>query len=44
LEAYLLEVHHKYNSLLDLDRLQVDIPVVGILTMPTTPERKTSNF
>jgi gamma-glutamyl hydrolase len=22
----------------------VDIPVVGILTMPTTPERKTSNF
>lgn len=38
LQSYFKNVQAKYNGKLDLDRLQVDIPVVGILTMPSYDE------
>jgi len=34
LETYFNKIQAKYNSKLDLNRIQKDIPVVGILTMP----------
>ena len=44
IDSYLEDVKDKYNEDLEIERLQLDIPMVGILTMPTNPAWKSDSF